>query len=202
MPWNSSGRAAADNASERKAVMYHVTRDATAMGYLATKPTMIITTTHASGVVNAGVFGAYTNLSPNQLGVAASTGSHTYANILRTGEFVINVPGADLVKALAVIAEEIPESRSEVEAAGLTLKDPVTCQTPSIAECQAAVECRFEKEVPIGRHSFLIARVTGGWVREAVRERDGGIDIFKARVLKDYKYPKPLYMLPGQVVEG
>ena len=48
------------------------------MGYLATKPTMIITTLHASGVVNAGVFGAYTNLSSTQVGVAIARDSHAH----------------------------------------------------------------------------------------------------------------------------
>jgi len=182
--------------------MYRETRTSEAMGYLATKPTMIITTRHASGVVNAGVFGAYTNLSATQVGVAIGTASHTYRNILRGGEFVINVPGADIVKALAIIADDIPESRSEVEEAGLTCKTGIAMETPSIAECQAAVEFVFDKEVRIGVHSFLIGKVVGGWIRESALDSDGKIDIFKARVIKDFKYPKPLYVLPGEVVEG
>ena len=182
--------------------MYKETRTSEAMGYLSTKPTIIITTRHASGVVNAGVFGAYTNLSATQLGAAIGSGSHTYANILREGEFVVNVPGADLVKSLAVIAGSVPETRSEVEEAGLTLKDGVALKTPSIAECQAAVEFVFEKDVPIGYHHFMIGKVAGGWIRKAVQDSDGTIDIFKARLIKDFKYPKPLYVLPGDVVEG
>jgi flavin reductase (DIM6/NTAB) family NADH-FMN oxidoreductase RutF len=182
--------------------MYKEARGSEAMGYLSTKPTIIITTRHASGVVNAGVFGAYTNLSGTQLGAAIATSSHTYGNILRTGEFVVNVPGADLVKALAVMAGNIPESRSEVEEAGLSLKDGITVATASIAECQAAVEFEFEKEVEIGFHSFLVGRVAGGWIRESALDSDGKIDIFKARVIKDFKYPKALYVLPGEVVEG
>jgi len=182
--------------------MFHETRTREALGYLSTKPTMIITTRHASGVVNAGVFGAYTNLSSTELGVAVGTSSHTYANILRSKEFVVNVPGADLVRAFDVIAGAVPESVSEVEEAGLTLKPGVTLDTPSIAECQAAVEFRFEKEVSIGVHSFLIGAVSGGWIREAVRDADGKIDIFKAQVVKDFKYPEPVYVLPGEVVRG
>lgn len=182
--------------------MYKETRSRKAMGYLSTKPTMIITTRHASGIVNAGVFGAYTNLSPTQIGVAIGSGSHTYANIVRDGEFVVNIPGADLVKTLAIIADSIPENRSEVEEAGLTLKDGITCGTPSIAECQAAVEFVFEKDEKVGYHHFIIGKVTGGWIRESVLDSDGAIDIFKARVIKDFKYPKALYVLPGEVVEG
>ncbi len=177
-------------------------KDRTAMGFLATKPTMIVTTRHASGIVNAGVFGAYTNLSPDQVGVAISTRSHTHANILRDGEFAINVPGADLVKALAVIADDIPPSRSEVEEAGLTCRDGVAIGVPSIVECQAAVEFVFERDIPIGGHSLMIGKAVGGWIRKSVLDEDGKIDIFKARVVKDFKYPKPLYMLPGDVIQG
>ena len=182
--------------------MYKETRGNEAMGYLSTRPTMIITTRHASGVLNAGVFGAYTNLSPTQVGVAIWKEGHTYGNILRSGEFVINIPGADIVKTLAVIADRIPETRSEVTEAGLTGKDGITVETPSIAECQAAVELVFEREVPVNHHGFLIGKVTGGWIREDVLDADGKIDIFKARIIKDFKYPEPLYVLPGEVVEG
>ena len=182
--------------------MYKEAQATQAMGYLSTKPTMIITTLHETMIVNAGVFGAYTNLSPTQLGVAVGTTSHTHANTVRTGEFVINVPGADLVKKIAILAEPIPPDRSEVEEAGLSTKPGLTVGTPSIAECVAAVECRFEQKVPIGHHDFLIAHVTGGWIREDCLDDDGRIDIFKAKVFKDFKYPRSLYVLPGEIVEG
>jgi len=182
--------------------MYKEVKGREAMGYLATKPTMIITTLHASGVANAGVFGAYTNLSGTHLGAAISRSSHTYANIIRSGEFVINVPGADLVKAIRVLADAIAPDRSEVDEAGLTLKKGIVLETPSIAECAAAVEFRFDREIPVGAHSFLIGEIAGGWIKEAVLDSDGKIDIFKARVMKDFKYPRPLYVLPGEVIEG
>jgi len=173
-----------------------------AMRLLATKPTMIITTLHASGVVNAGVFGAWTNLSAEHVGAAIHTGSHTYANILREKEFVINIPGADLVKALAVIADDIPPEQSEVQEAGLTLRDGMAIGTPSIAECAAAVEFTFDREITIGSHAFLVGKVAGGWARADCLDPDGRLNIFKARVMKDFKYPQPLYVLPGEVIEG
>ena len=182
--------------------MYRHVKDHTAMRYLATRPTMIITTRHGSGVVNAGVFGAYTILGPSQTGVAVGQTSHTRKNILRDGEFVINVPGADIVKSIRILADNIPESSSEVDEAGLTLKDPVNGNVPSIAECQAAVEFEFEREMPIDHHSFMIGKAVGGWIRESVLDDDGRINIFRAQVFKDFKYPEPVYVLPGDVIEG
>ena len=182
--------------------MFKDTRGSQAMGYLSTKPTMIITTLHESGIVNAGVFGAYTNLSPTQVGIAIGKTSHTYSNIIRSKEFVINIPGSDIVKSIDILADNIPVERSELDDAELTAKDSVTIKTPSIAECVAAVEFTFDKDIPIGHHNFVIGEVKGGWIREEFLDTDGKIDIFKAKVFKDFKYPKPLYVLPGEVVEG
>ncbi|HHN46607.1 MAG TPA: flavin reductase family protein [Planctomycetes bacterium] len=184
--------------------MYKNAEDgAAAMKFLATKPVVIITTLHPTGVVNAGVFGAYTGLSSVHIGAAIHTESHTYANVLREKEFVVNVPGSNLVKTLAVIADDdVPPEKSEVAEAGLSLKPPLKLQVPSIAECAAAVEFVFEKEVPVGGHSLLIARAVAGWIRSDFLDDDGRINIFKAQVMKDFKYPLPLYVLPGEVVCG
>ena len=182
--------------------MYHEVRGDEAMGYLSTKPTMIITTLHESGIVNAGVFGAYTNLSPTQVGIAIATTSHTYDNIIRTKEFAVSIPGADIVKTLRILADAIPPEKSELDEAGLTATSGIYVQVPSIVECVAAVEFTFDKEIPIGHHNFVIGEIKGGWIREDFLDDDGKIDIFKARVVKDFKYPKPLYVLPGEVVQG
>jgi len=112
------------------------------------------------------------------------------------------VPGADLVNSIRILADKIPPDRSEVDEAGLTTKPGITIDTPSIAECVAAVEFAFEKEVPIGFHNFIIGKVLGGWIKQDCLDSDGKIDIFKARVFKDFKYPQPLYVLPGEVIVG
>lgn len=173
-----------------------------AMGFLGTRPTMIVTTLHESGIVNAGVFGSWTNLSGTQIGAAIATTSHTYANMKRGGEFTVNIPGADIVKKIATLAAKIPAEKSELDEAGLTAKDGVTIKTPSIAECVAAAEFEFEQEVKIGHHSFMIGKVTGGWARAEFLDEKGKLDIWKARVIRSFKYPLPLYHLPGEVIEG
>ena len=182
--------------------MFKETKTKEAMGYLSTKPTMIITTLHESGIINAGVFGAYTNLSPTHVGIAIAKTSHTYSNIIESGEFTINIPGSDIVKTIKTLADNIPIDQSELDVAGLSTKDGIVIKTPSIAECVAAVEFVFDKEVPIGHHNFVIGQVQGGWIKEEFLDSDGKIDIFKAQVFKDFKYPKPLYVVPGEIIEG
>ncbi len=182
--------------------MYHEVKGRVAMGFLATKPTMIITTRHKSGIVNAAVFGAYTNLSSSEVGIAIAKEHHTHRNITRDGEFTINIPGADMVKTIAVLADNVPETESEVETAGLTLKQGLYIGVPSIKECVAAVEMRYSKTFAIGHHDFIVGEIVGGWIKKAFLDDDGRINIFKARVFKDFKYPKPVYALFGETIEG
>jgi flavin reductase (DIM6/NTAB) family NADH-FMN oxidoreductase RutF len=103
-------------------------------------------TLHENGVLNAGVFGAYTNISPTQIAAAVGTPSDTCRNILREKEFVINIPGADIVKSLKVLAAKLSPEKSEVDEAGLTKRESVVIKTPGIAECAAACEFVFERE--------------------------------------------------------
>ncbi len=182
--------------------MFKEVKDSSALKFLSTKPTMIVTTLHTNGKVNAGVFGAYTNLSSEHLGVAVSPKSDTYKNILRTGEFTVNVPPVELVKSLKILAQNFPEGVSEIEEASLTVKSPITGKTPAINECVSAVECRLFEHLTTGSHEFFIGEVTGGWIKTFALSEEGRLDIFKAKVLKDFCYPKPLYVLPGEVVEG
>ena len=182
--------------------MYKEVIGSGAIKFLSTKPTMIITTLHENGTVNAGVFGAYTNLSSEHIGVAVSPKSDTYRNILRTGEFTINIPSVDLVKQIKVLAAKEPEGVSEVAKAGLTVRAPLTANTPAIAECVAAVECTFDRQLPTGSHNLIIGKVSGGWIKSFAMSEDGRLDIFKAKVFKDFCYPKPLYVLAGEIIKG
>jgi flavin reductase (DIM6/NTAB) family NADH-FMN oxidoreductase RutF len=182
--------------------MYRDVTGTEAMGYLSTRPTMIITTLHESGAVNAGVFGSWTNLSPSEIGVAISTESDTYANMRKRREFVVNVPGAELVEKLGILAMDLPADESELLKAGLSTRGPISGETPGVAECVAAVEFAFTREVEVGHHSFMMGRCRAGWAREEFLGEDGKLDIFKAKVLRSFKYPLPLYHLPGEIVEG
>ena len=73
---------------------------------------------------------------------------------------------------------------------------------PRIAECAASVECRYDREVSVGYHSFVIVQVLCGHCREGLLDEQGYFDVVKAQVLHDAKYPLPVYALFGKYVEG
>jgi len=173
-----------------------------AMRLIVTRPVVVITTVHPNGVVNGGAFGAYTNLSPSEIGVAIGKPSDTYQNIKRTKEFVINIPGADLVDSLSIFGSDTGKDVSEVEEAGLTLEEGVNVSIPHIKECPAAVECKYVKEMPINYHGFVVGEVLGGFVEEGMLDDEGHFDVVKAKVMHGTKYPRPVYVLFGETIIG
>lgn len=166
---------------------------------LVTRPVILITTLHANGILNAGAFGAYTNVSPTDVAFAIWKGGHTYRNIVRSGEFVVNVPPAGLAPKMAVFAEHLPDTASEVEEAGCTSFDSAHVSVPGISECVATVECKYLKEMDVGAHSLVIGRALGGSAEESVLTEDGRLDVLKARIFHAVAYPEPIYAEFGRV---
>ena len=166
---------------------------------IVTRPVMIITTLHENGVLNAGVFGAYTNVSPTGIAIAIWQGSHTFQNILRTRECVINVPPSTLAPKIATFASPLPDTESEVEQAGCAPLPSAHVSTPGIAECVAAIECRFVKETDVGGHSLVLVEALGGHVEEDALTEAGRLDVLKSRIFHAVAYPEPVYAEFGRV---
>jgi len=102
--------------------------------------------------------------------LALMEGTHTFANILRTGEFCVNYPSfKDYPAFFETIAKNGPEN-DEIQDAGFTLEPARLVGAPRIAECFFNLECRLEWNRPIreaSRWQTLLGRV----VHVAVDER-------------------------------
>lgn len=160
---------------------------------IRTRPLILVTTLHPDGTVNAGTFGAYTNLSASEVGLAIGKPSHTYQNIKRTGELVINVLTKPIARAGQVCSQNIPPTESELDQAGLSTEPAQKVSVPLVRECVANLECKFSKEVEIGYHSLVIVACLAGHLEESVVDKDGGLDVVKAEVAFAIRYPEPLY---------
>jgi flavin reductase (DIM6/NTAB) family NADH-FMN oxidoreductase RutF len=79
--------------------------------------------------------------------------THTYKNILRTGEFCVNYPSVRQYPAcFETIYKNGPEN-DEITEAGFTLETAQRVGAPRIAECFFNLECRLEWNRPIAEGS-------------------------------------------------
>lgn len=97
---------------------------------------------------------------PPLLAIVSAKGHHSYELIARTGEFGVNVPGADLVDA--VLGCGSISGRTGVdkfERFGLTRQPATRIKPPLVAQAVANLECRICQVVDLGSSALLIAQV-------------------------------------------
>lgn len=101
--------------------------------------------------------------------------SHTFTNILRTGEFCVNYPSYEHYPACFETIAKNGIDDDEICNAGLTLERAQTVSAPRIAECFFNLECCLEWNQPLSegsRWQVLLGRVLHAAVDESVMVAD------------------------------
>ena len=150
--------------------------------YLAPRTTVLVSTANSQGVSNAAPFSFVMPVSTNPpiIAVAMVATRHTLANIRATGDFVINVPGEDILKQLMICAQPLPPGISEIKEAGLTEQKAAQVGSPRIKECLAWFECRLREEIPAGDHLIILGDIVHAEARDSAAAQPllhiGGVD--------------------------
>jgi flavin reductase (DIM6/NTAB) family NADH-FMN oxidoreductase RutF len=109
---------------------------------------------------------------PAIVGFGCNTNQPTAKNILSTGEFVVNIPGADLSKKIWKLAETEAEGNKGIEKIGLTPVKSAKLSTPRIAECKAHLECSLDWTKKYGDQMVIFGRVLLASVNKEAVEAD------------------------------
>ena len=120
---------------------------------------VLVTTLNADGVSNIAPKSWISMMAfePPIVALGCNLRHWTARNIIRSGEFVVNVPGAELAD-LVWRCHELPHPRP-VEAAGLTPVLSVKVAPPRVEECRAHLECVLDRHVEYGDEVVLLARI-------------------------------------------
>lgn len=157
---------------------------------LAPRTTIIVTTVNNKGDINAAPF-SFTmpvSVDPPLVAVASVPTHHTYHNIKETGEFVVNVPGEEILDQLWVTAGSFPEDVNELEEANLTAKKSEIVKAPGIKECLSQIECKVHSDEKCGDHQLVVGEVVNVSLREDALKDD----------LLDVEKMKPILHLGGK----
>ncbi|MGC9516384.1 MAG: flavin reductase family protein [Methanomicrobiales archaeon] len=128
---------------------------------LAPRPTIIVTTINQKKEVNAAPF-SFTmpvSMNPPLIAFASVTSHDTYRNISENEEFVVNIPGEDILEKLWITGEKFPYGVNEIEKAGLTQIPSDKIKPPKIKECSGHIECKVEWIKEAGDHSIVVGKV-------------------------------------------
>jgi flavin reductase (DIM6/NTAB) family NADH-FMN oxidoreductase RutF len=142
-------------------------------------PVVIITTRNDQGESNAAPFAMCMEVchNPPMIAFGVGEGKDTYRNVVKTGEFVINVPGEEILKKLMVTAKRYPPDVNELAEAGLGELPGITVAAARIAECKIHFECRVEWIKEAGDHFVVVGRVVS-----ATADKDALTADFRIRI--------------------
>lgn len=105
----------------------------------------------------------------------------SYDIIKNSGEFVINLPSADLVKAVDWCGVRSGKTEDKWAHCGLTPEPcPDLQYAPAVQQCPVSVACRLDRIVPLGSHDMFIADILSVSVDETLLGKDGKLDYEKA----------------------
>ncbi|PIU18660.1 MAG: hypothetical protein COT16_01460 [Elusimicrobia bacterium CG08_land_8_20_14_0_20_44_26] len=135
---------------------------------LAPRSVVLVSTVNNDGVSNAAPFSFVMPVStePPMIAFASDPGHHTVKNIKMTGDFVVNIPGADILDKLWTCAKSFAYGVSEIEKAGLTEEKSENVKSPRIKESIGFFECKLSRIEDIGDHVLIIGDVLLAGVKD------------------------------------
>jgi len=124
----------------------------------------VITTLDGEGRINAAPYShimQYDVMAANPRMIAGfRQDSHTFKNIVETGEFVVNCPPASMLDDMMETARFYPSGVNELDHTKFTTIPSTKVKPPTIAECPQIAECTVEEIVRLDKSSgIVIAKV-------------------------------------------
>ncbi len=83
----------------------------------------------------------------------------TADNILKTGEFVINLVSEELIDKVELTSEEFPPHIDEFMVAGLTPTESFCVKAPSVKEAKAWLECKLFRHEELFSYDLIFGLV-------------------------------------------
>lgn len=121
--------------------------------------------------------------SPPKTYISVRPERFSYSIIRESGEFVINLPSAPLVRAVDLCGVKSGREENKFQLAGLTAEVCPGVSAPAVAECPISLPCRVTDVVHLGVHDMFIADILSVEVDEHMVNPKGRLDIQKCNLL-------------------
>ncbi|OQA57536.1 MAG: Flavoredoxin [Candidatus Omnitrophica bacterium ADurb.Bin277] len=106
---------------------------------------------------------------PPLVGLVIGDQSHTFRALKATGECVINIPTAPLIKKAVRCGNVSGRSVDKFKAFRLTPVKAAEVKAPMIGECCASLECRTVDQGMAERYNLFILEVVKAWADSRIK---------------------------------
>lgn len=134
---------------------------------------------------------------PPKTYISVRPSRHSYKILKEKPEFVINLPSVSLARETDYVGIYTGAKVDKWEKTGLTKAKSEKVDTPTIAECPIALECRVCEIIPMGSHDVFMADILSVSCREDIIDEAGKMHFDKADLLA---YAHGEYYSLGEVV--
>ncbi len=140
-------------------------------------PTVLVSCGHSerANIISIAWIGTLCS-KPPQLGIGVRPNRHSYGLIQETGEFVINIPGEDLLDEVEYCGTVSGRDADKFAVQGLTPVVGSAVQTPIIAECPINIECQVSHTLSLGSHDLFVGQVVAVQFSQDVLDGQGRVD--------------------------
>ena len=115
--------------------------------------------------------------NPPMVSISVRPSRHSYHIIEETGEFVINLTTAELVKTCDYCGVVSGRDVDKFAQTGLTPMPVEHVHAPAIAESPVNIACRVVESRPLGSHTMFLAEVLGVTVDDAYLDESDRLHI-------------------------
>jgi len=141
-------------------------------------PVALVTCVGARGRPNV-ITIAWTGIlasEPPTVYVSVRPSRYSHALIRDSGEFVINIPPASLLRETDLCGVTSGRGVDKFAEFGLTPEPAARVAPPLIAECPVSIECRVVRVLSLGTHDVFVGEVLCVQADESVLGADGRVD--------------------------
>jgi flavin reductase (DIM6/NTAB) family NADH-FMN oxidoreductase RutF len=148
-------------------------------------PVVLVTSKNKAGNTNVFTVGwtGTINTKPPMLYISVRPERLSYEYIKETMEFVVNLPGSDLVKKVDYCGVMSGKKNDKITEMGFTLKESSNISVPYINDCPINIECKVKNIIPLGTHDMFIAEVVGSHVNKDLFDDKGKIHFENANMM-------------------
>lgn len=134
---------------------------------------------------------------PPIVGISIRPSRYSHRLVKESGEFAVNVPTAEMARAVDWCGNVSGHSENKFTAMGLTPTPTQVIRTAVIQECPVSIECQVIQTLHLGTHDLFLGEVVAVHVDEAILDSRGEVDLGKANPLA---YGGRAYWTLGQFV--
>lgn len=120
------------------------------------------------------------NTIPAKTYISVREKRHSYNIIKESGEFVINLTPASLIKAADYCGIYTGAKVDKFAKCNLTREEATEVKCPLIAESPLSLECRVTEVIPLGSHDMFLADIVAVDVDEELLDKDGKLHLDRA----------------------